>query len=335
MSLAWGGYSNGGIPASALHAVPNFSPLYSGVDATHASNLMMTEAAVQFSALAKAFYIHFKKPLLVSEAYRRLDRQQSLYALYKNGQGNLAAYPGTSNHGWGRSLDLASSVNINGSAENTWMRQNAPAYGFYFTVPSEAWHVDYLGSPSIRASNYIANPNAISTDSKPENHVPTEDEMKSVRLIRNTTKGDKNYGSIDAICVETGMWRHMPNQGYVDAWKKAYDITVEDMAANWWGYWKQMTTQTRNDARDAVWAAKISGYNGDPTAGSRLAGIDAKADDLDSAAIKKVVDALPKQSGATIDVTALAKALAPLVAANVAATVAKAVNDDAAKRMQS
>lgn len=165
MSLAWGGYANGSIPATAMHVIPNFVPLYAGVDSSHASNMMMTEAAVQFSGLAHAFYLRFRKALNVSEAYRRLDRQQALYRAYQNGTGNLAAWPGTSNHGWGRSLDLASSVNINGSAENTWVRQNAPAYGFYFTVPSEAWHVDYIGSPRTRVKSYISNPNSTSAAS--------------------------------------------------------------------------------------------------------------------------------------------------------------------------
>jgi hypothetical protein len=41
-------------------------------------------------------------------AYRSYDEQVYFWNLYQSGQGNLAAYPGTSNHGLGKAIDLAS-----------------------------------------------------------------------------------------------------------------------------------------------------------------------------------------------------------------------------------
>jgi len=40
-------------------------------------------------------------------SYRTYEQQVELWNLYQSGRGNLAAHPGTSNHGWGLAVDLA------------------------------------------------------------------------------------------------------------------------------------------------------------------------------------------------------------------------------------
>lgn len=40
-------------------------------------------------------------------SYRSIERQWYYWNLWQSGRGNLAAYPGTSNHGWGLAVDLA------------------------------------------------------------------------------------------------------------------------------------------------------------------------------------------------------------------------------------
>lgn len=70
-------------------------------------------------------------------SYRDLTTQQRLAAekgLYS--QGGLAASPGTSNHGWGLSLDLD-------PAAQAWMREHAWRFGFVEDVPREPWHWTY------------------------------------------------------------------------------------------------------------------------------------------------------------------------------------------------
>jgi zinc D-Ala-D-Ala carboxypeptidase len=77
----------------------------------------------------------------VTDSYRSLDQQVDLArrkGLYS--QGGLAATPGTSNHGWGLSLDL----DLNSQAQ-TWMRANAGRFGFVEDVPREPWHWTYHG----------------------------------------------------------------------------------------------------------------------------------------------------------------------------------------------
>nr|WP_284290421.1 D-alanyl-D-alanine carboxypeptidase family protein [Angustibacter aerolatus] len=49
--------------------------------------------------------------------------------------GRAGAKPGTSDHGWGKSLDLR----LDASAQR-WMRQHADEYGFTENVSREPWH---------------------------------------------------------------------------------------------------------------------------------------------------------------------------------------------------
>ena len=79
----------------------------------------------------------------VTDSYRSYDQQVDLAerkGLYS--EGGLAAKPGTSNHGWGRSLDL----DLDDQAQ-TWMRANAANYGFIEDTPREPWHWTYTPSP--------------------------------------------------------------------------------------------------------------------------------------------------------------------------------------------
>ena len=75
----------------------------------------------------------------VTDSYRSYEQQVDVAkrkGLYS--QGGLAATPGTSNHGWGLSLDL----DLNSEAQ-AWMRANGEKYGFVEDVPREPWHWTY------------------------------------------------------------------------------------------------------------------------------------------------------------------------------------------------
>lgn len=72
-------------------------------------------------------------------AYRDLAGQQKTWATYQAG-GPLAAVPGTSNHGWGKAIDLP-----------TWTMQNlihrfGKRVGWdKIEAPSEPWHFNFVG----------------------------------------------------------------------------------------------------------------------------------------------------------------------------------------------
>lgn len=75
----------------------------------------------------------------VTHSYRSYEQQVDLAArkgLYS--QGGLVATPGTSDHGWGLSLDL----DLDSGAQ-AWMRANGARYGFAEDVPREPWQWTY------------------------------------------------------------------------------------------------------------------------------------------------------------------------------------------------
>jgi LAS superfamily LD-carboxypeptidase LdcB len=77
----------------------------------------------------------------VTDSYRDYDEQVDLArrkGLYQNG--GLAAVPGTSQHGWGRALDV--DVTPQGLE---WMRSNAARFGWVEAVPREPWHWEFWG----------------------------------------------------------------------------------------------------------------------------------------------------------------------------------------------
>lgn len=72
-------------------------------------------------------------------AYRSYSSQEHFWNLYKAGKGNLAARPGTSNHGWGNAADVPdatqSSIKRFGERAN-WRKTEAM---------NEPWHWNYAG----------------------------------------------------------------------------------------------------------------------------------------------------------------------------------------------
>ena len=87
----------------------------------------------------------------VASAGRTWDEQAALRAAYERGEGNLAARPGTSLHESGIALDVT-----RGTPAQLWMTAGgdpwqanasesiqANRFGWFRTVPSEAWHFSY------------------------------------------------------------------------------------------------------------------------------------------------------------------------------------------------
>lgn len=134
---AWGGHSNGRIPAVAL------CPLQSAP-----GQLLRCDASRAFEELNAAFRQRFGHAISVTDAYRDYETQ----VILKRRKGRMAATPGTSTHGWGLAVDLGSGINRFGTPAHTWMRENAPRFGWVHpawarqsgSLP-EAWHWEYAG----------------------------------------------------------------------------------------------------------------------------------------------------------------------------------------------
>lgn len=119
-------YGNGRIPAEAL------MPIGQG------DHRLWTPAAIAFRQMA-AHAAADGVTLRVSDSYRSLERQYELaerLGLYRDG--GLAAVPGTSDHGWGLSVDL----DIDATT-GAWLQANGARYGFVADVPGENWHWTY------------------------------------------------------------------------------------------------------------------------------------------------------------------------------------------------
>ena len=128
-------YPNGAIPLSAL------CPLWGAP-----GHYLRADAAYAFDRLSEAYAQDYGEPLCVTDSYRSLASQESLYAT----KPGLAAVPGTSNHGWGTAVDFCGGVESFGSPAHEWMRSHAPLFGFFHPEWAQAggsrpepWHWEF------------------------------------------------------------------------------------------------------------------------------------------------------------------------------------------------
>lgn len=73
-------------------------------------------------------------------SYRTFAQQQVFWDLYRAGKGNLAAVPGTSNHGWGLAVDVATPQMA------SLINRYGAKYGYqksWSDAQSEWWHFKY------------------------------------------------------------------------------------------------------------------------------------------------------------------------------------------------
>jgi hypothetical protein len=126
----------------------------SGVLASINGGFLRTDAARAFNAMdqeSRRRYNVALHPLGHMSSYRTYQQQVYLYQLYRSGRGNLAAYPGTSNHGWGLAVDFA-------TTQMRWVvDQIGSAFGWaksWSDAPSEWWHIRYR--PGVWQSGHSA-----------------------------------------------------------------------------------------------------------------------------------------------------------------------------------
>lgn len=81
--------------------------------------------------------------------YRDIEGQNKTWAIYLAG-GNLAAYPGTSEHGCGKAVDLKSSWMWQ------WMWDHGAEYGWRKTEAfSEPWHWNWIGGGARERARFV------------------------------------------------------------------------------------------------------------------------------------------------------------------------------------
>ena len=134
---AWGGFSNGQIPATAM------CPL------SAAGQLLRCDAATAWDGMAAAYRAATGSALCITDSYRSYDVQVRLHAE----KPTLAAVPGTSNHGWALAVDLCEPGRAGmefSTATYKWLNANAARFGFMhpeWAEPGrgqeEPWHWEY------------------------------------------------------------------------------------------------------------------------------------------------------------------------------------------------
>ena len=136
-SAAWGGYQNGRIPAGALCPIPSAPAMQ-----------LECDAAAAFDQLNTAFKAAFGQNIGITDGYRSYDEQVQC----RLEKGSLCANPGTSNHGWGKAVDIGGCCGVNSSAGPAfdWLTTNAGRYAWTHPAWAQAggskpepWHWEY------------------------------------------------------------------------------------------------------------------------------------------------------------------------------------------------
>jgi hypothetical protein len=211
----WGGYKNGQIPISAGVAIPW----------THPAQHIRKEWLPGVIAFGNAFKKKFGAYPDVTEAYRNLITQDDLWDGWKKHLAgvpgyeyyNLAAWPGTSIHGWMEAIDFGSGINLYGSAQKKWADANGPKYGLIPTgnsfSPREAWHYEWNGKVYV-----------------PPKATPTKKERAEVKAYHNQDRTVKKLAPGSSVNMMNGK---VPQNvtGIVGTYSITLHVYVDDLAA--------------------------------------------------------------------------------------------------------
>jgi hypothetical protein len=139
----------------------------------------------------------------ISSGFRSRAEQESLYAKYKAGQGNLAAKPGTSKHEHGLAVDFGGDLNL--------ARQLATKYGLAGTVPGEPWHFSLGGEGGAHTERYNEYDLGDDTSSNPQDVLANR--MQSILSIMGQSTAAQSPG-YDNPGIDQAF---TPNRDYTEA----------------------------------------------------------------------------------------------------------------------
>lgn len=177
------------------------------------NNVLAKEAADAFIKMTDDMPSNLKSKISMGGAYRPLNIQCNIFdwgkyestgkRVKKGTSSTPAAYPGTSNHGWGRAIDISPS-----DVQN-WIRENGTKYGWCWgEAKSEPWHFTFCGPGSNRDKNcdsFCKGKMTVDTSSD-KKETSTDKEEKSTDKKDTSTDGkdkkkkfDPFFSSLDAI----------------------------------------------------------------------------------------------------------------------------------------
>lgn len=227
MQIGDWGYPNGQIPESAMVAVEGF--------------FYHPEMAKRV-AWAHGEIRRRGGTITTNEGYRPLGVMADRYVLTESatstggsnqwfqlgrmdrGETPSAATPSHSNHGFGCAEDS--------DTDNEALRAEVYAQaGLLFTIPSESWHADPSGDPTVTLDALDATP------------IKPKEDPPMARYIRNS-----DTSTIAIANIDTGLWYELPNMDYValldarNAWDRTLDLNIP---ANEYGFFKAVAASVR------------------------------------------------------------------------------------------
>ena len=119
---------------------------------------LLPEAADEFIKMVENMPTDIRRSMKLTDTYRPLEVQCRIFDFdhyektgkrrKKGTSGTPVARPGTSNHGWGRAIDVSP------KKVQDWIRNNGTEYGWCWgEVPSEPWHFTFCGAGPNRAKS--------------------------------------------------------------------------------------------------------------------------------------------------------------------------------------
>jgi hypothetical protein len=171
------------------------------------SHKLQTDAANAFIKMYEDMPDNVKGSVKLSDSYRPLNVQCNIFDFdhyektgkkRKKGTSNKAAYPGSSNHGWGRAIDISPS-NV-----QKWIEENGEKYGWTWgegRSVGEPWHFTFCGSGPNRDKNcdkYMSGKITVDTSSD-KKETSTDKKDTSTDSKDKKKKFDPFFSSLDAI----------------------------------------------------------------------------------------------------------------------------------------
>lgn len=215
INLAWGGYTNGEIPTTALVDVSGRGDY---LEPTAAANFLRMQAAIlrdvgfdlQPAAGSSANRSEATQITFFTQRYTKVPYNTGLWwnGSYwtKNAGASVAAIPRTSNHGWARAIDL--NISRYDTAAWAWMQAHAHEYGYDWATgeaSGEDWHWESLTTPGT----------AVAGDGSP---ITLEDELSAADVKAITSYIDQRLAASegrDRRETRYRVWRNNQTKNYM------------------------------------------------------------------------------------------------------------------------
>jgi len=222
---AWGGHSNGHIPAYELCPLPT-APLHSA----------RCDAAEAFGDLTAAFRERFGHDIAVTDSYRSFADQVAA----KAAKGFLAATPGYSNHGWALAFDLGSGIDDYSSPQYAWLKANGYRYGFFHPTwaepdspdfsKAEPWHWQYVPA-AMQAAAQVATTGTPAVGPAASDGTPDGN-----RALGRTMSAERGWTGTEWACLEKlwtaeSGWNHRADNPTSSAYGIPQSLPGSKMAA--------------------------------------------------------------------------------------------------------